>query len=126
MKAEVAQAVSEIETCFPSVTVTAEDDGDGGAVVTMYPLDPGSVYVQRETWMKFAISYLYPDADVYPLFVRPDLARADNNGHGEGIALGKFQGEPALQLSRRSNRRDPAFDTAARKVAKVLKWLRAQ
>lgn len=126
MKPEVASAVSELRACFVGVTVTAEDDGDGGAVVSMFPVDPGSPYVQRETWIKFAISYLYPDADVYPLFVRPDLARVDGNGHGEGITSGEFQGEPALQLSRRSNRRDPAFDTAARKVAKVLEWLRAQ
>ena len=126
MKPEVAKAVSELRARFGRVTVTAEDDGDGGAVVSMSPLDPGPAYVQRETWIKFAISYLYPDADVYPLFVRPDLQRVDGNGHGEGIASGEFRGEPALQLSRRSNRRDPAFDTAARKVAKVLEWLRAQ
>ena len=126
MKPEVAKAVSELRARFGGVTVTAEDDGDGGAVVSMYPLDPGPAYVQRETWIKFAVSYLYPDADVYPLFVRPDLERVDGNGHGEGIASGEFRGERALQLSRRSNRRDPAFDTAARKVAKVLEWLRAQ
>ena len=126
MKPEVAQAVIDVRTHFTGVTVTAEDDGDGGAVVSMCPLDLGPAYVQRETWMRFAISYLYPDADVYPLFVRPDLERTDGNGHGEGITMGEFRGEPAVQLSRRSNRRDPAVDTAARKVAKVLEWLRAQ
>ena len=92
----------------------------------MYPIDPGPSYGQSETWLKFAISCQYPYSDVYPLFVRVDLTRADGSNHGPGITVGSFRGEPALQLSRRSNRRDPGLDTAARKVARVIEWLQAQ
>ena len=76
--------------------------------------------------MKFAISFLYPCADIYPLFVHPGLVRTDGQPHGEGISLASFHGEPALQVSRRSNRLNPEIDTAALKVIKVIKWLRTR
>lgn len=126
MTPEVEEAVVELQASFPGVTVTAQEDGDGGGIVAMFPIDPGPTYVQRETWIKFVISCQYPYSDVYPLFVRVDLTRVDGCSHGPGIAEGSFLGEPALQLSRRSNRRDPGLDTAARKVARVIQWLQAQ
>ena len=76
--------------------------------------------------MKFAIGFQYPYADIYPLFVRPDLVRTDDQPHGEGISLTSFEGEPALQLSRRSNHLNPEIDTAALKVTKVIEWLRTR
>ena len=126
MHSEVEEAVEELRATFPGISVTAEDDGDGGAFLEMFQVDPGPVYAQRETWLRFHISCQYPYADVYPLYVRPDLVRVDGNGHGTGIALSAFRGERALQLSRRSNHRSAVFDTAARKVLKVLEWFRAQ
>ena len=126
MKPEVVKAVEELTVGFADAEVVACGAGDGGAIVTIDPVDPGPAYVPRETWLKFLIAYQYPYADVYPLFVRPDLARIDGQSHGEGITLTSFHGEPALQLSRRSNRLDPAIDTAALKVAKVVQWLHEQ
>ena len=126
MKPEVKQAVEELREHFPDAEVMAVGTDDGGAMVTIDPVDPGPAYIQRETWLKFAITFQYPYSDVYPLFVRPDLSRVDGQGHGEGIAKGEFDGESAIQLSRRSNRLNPAIDTAALKVTKVLAWLRAQ
>lgn len=122
----VSRAVEELRTCFPDAEVDATDTGDGGVTVTINPVELGPVYVQRDTWLRFAISFQYPYADVYPLFVRPDLTRVDGNGHGTGVTQGSFNGEPAMQLSRRSNRLNPAVDTAALKVMKVVKWLREQ
>lgn len=124
MTPEVERAVEELRACFSDTGVDAVGTGDGGARVTIARVDPGPSYVQRETWVRFAISYQYPHADVYPLFVRPDLARADGQPHGDGIAQTEFHGEKALQLSRRSNRLNPATDTAALKVTKVLEWSR--
>ena len=121
MKPMVQEAVAELRASFPDAVVTDVDDGDGGAFVTVDPIGPGPVYSQDETWLKFHISHMYPDADVYPLFVRPDLARVDSHGHGEAITMGSFRGEPALQISRRSNHRTE-IDTALRKVLKVEKW----
>lgn len=126
MNPEVEGAVAELRASFPSADVTAEADGNGGAFVEVNPVDPGPSYVQRETWLRFLIGHQYPYADVYPLYVRSDLARVDGNGHGEGIAFNDFRGERSLQLSRRSNHRSAEFDTATRKVHKVLEWLRAQ
>lgn len=123
---EVSSAVEELRACFPEAVVVATDTGDGGALVTIDPVELGPVYVQRDTWLRFAISFQYPYADVYPLFVRPDLTRVDGNGHGTGIALTSFNGEPAMQLSRRNNHLNPAIDTAALKALKVVKWLREQ
>ena len=126
MTPDVEAAVADLRACFPDTAVDAVGTGDGGAIVTIARVDPGPAYVQRETWMRFDISYLYPHADIYPLFVRPDLVRIDGQIHGGGISVSAFRGSPALQLSRRSNRLDPKIDTAALKVTKVLEWLWAQ
>lgn len=112
MTPEVAQAVDELKAGFPGADVIAVEAGDGGAHVFIETIDPGAQYVQRETWVGFSISYQYPYADVYPIFVRPDLRRADGAGLGEGVSTGhSFQGRLAIQLSRRSNRLDPTIDT---------------
>ena len=124
MKPEVEQAVAELRRCFGDAAVVARPKDDGGAVVTIDPIDLGPGYVPQQTWIKFQISFQYPLADVYPLFVRPDLARADGQPHGEAIAQAKFEGEPALQLSRRSSHLDVEVDTAVLKVTKVIQWLR--
>lgn len=124
MTQEVALAVEELRATFADTEVAADDAGDGGAYITIARVDPGPAYVQDDTWVRFAIGFQYPHSDVYPLFVRPDLARADGRPHGQGIAQCEFQGAEALQLSRRSNRLNPATDTAALKVTKVLNWLR--
>jgi hypothetical protein len=65
---------------------------------------------------------------VYPLFVRPDLSRTDGAALGAGFQAVKWgpKGDRGVQLSRRSNRLNPAVDTAATKALKVLKWLNEQ
>ena len=126
MKAEIEQAVEELRRCFSDAEVVARATDDGGVTVTIDSIDLGPVYTPQQTWIKFAISFQYPYADVYPLFVRPDLVRADGQAHGEGITQASFEDEPALQLSRRSNGLNPKIDTAALKVTKVIQWLLAQ
>jgi len=123
---EVSQAIDELKSAFPTATVVAREVGDGGAHVTIDSVDPGAQYVQRETWVSFTIGFQYPYADVYPLFVRPDLSRVDGAALGEGIGAATFDGQPATQLSRRSNKLNPSVDTAALKVTKVLTWLRSR
>ena len=126
MKPEIEKAIEELKECFPDSEVVAVGTEGGGVFVTIDPVDPGPAYVQRETWLKFAISFQYPSADIYPLFVRPDLARVDGGAHGQGFAEAEFNGEAALQLSRRSKRLNPAIDTACLKVNKVLAWMQTQ
>lgn len=131
---EVEQAVQELREAYPESTVSAIEDGQGGAFVTVDPVDLGEHITPRSSWIKFQITFQYPMADVYPLFIRGDAKRsagppANGTPLGEGTAFGQFavngQAEPAIQLSRRSNRLNPATDTAALKVEKVLTWLRS-
>ena len=126
MKSEVEQAVEDLRLRFDDAEVLAYGTNDGGATVTINPIDLGPGYQPQTTWMKFAIGFQYPYADIYPLFVRPDLVRTDGQPHGEGISLASFHDEPALQVSRRSNHRNPEIDTASLKVTKVIQWLRTR
>lgn len=128
MTKDVAAAVEELREAFPDATVTAEADPQGGAHVTVEPVDPGQRYAQRETWIKFHITFQYPYSDVYPHFVRSDLSRHDGAPLGEGLSVGHFGDGigPAVQISRRSNRLNPSVDTAALKLVKVLDWLRSR
>lgn len=123
MKPEVAAAVSEIAAAFPTADVRTEEDGDGGAFVIIEPVPLSATYQQDETWIGFRIFYHYPDADVYPHFVREDLCRVDGKPLTAGMSQGEFRGRPAIQLSRRSNRWDRSRDTALLKLQKVLTWL---
>lgn len=126
LTAEVSQAIEEIRTAFPGAEVNVIEDGQGGATVVLDPVDPGAQYVQRETWIGFQITFQYPYSDVYPHFVRGDLARLDEAPLGEGTSPLVWETRPAIQLSRRSNQLDPTTDTAVLKLLKVLEWLRSR
>ena len=126
MTPEIEKAVEELQHCFSESEVVATDTGDGGAVVTIDPVHLGPAYTPQKTWMKFQISFQYPLADIYPLFISSGVKRGDGQPHGGGITETSFDGEPALQLSRRSNHLDPEIDTAALKVTKVIQWLNEQ
>ena len=123
MRPDVAAAVNEIVAAYPRAEVRADEDGDGGVFVTITSVPLSETYQQPETWIGFRIVYLYPDADVYPHFVREDLSRVDGQPLTVGMSRGEFQGKLAIQLSRRSNRWDRARDTALLKLKKVLLWL---
>ena len=82
MKPQVEHGVEELRESFPEACVTVRPTDDGGCIVTVDPIDLGPTYTPQETWIKFAISFQYPYADIYPLFIRPDLARADGESHG--------------------------------------------
>ena len=126
MNLDIRKAISEIEVCFTDSEVYYREDGEGGAYVHIDPVDPGSSYQQSATWIGFRVTFQYPHADVYPHYVRIDLARRDRRPLGEGFSSSNFEGQPAIQISRRSNHINPRLDTAAIKVQKVLMWLRKQ
>jgi len=120
----VEKAIAELRACFCESGVDAEADGSGGAYVTVGGVQLGPPYAQPESWIGFQITFQYPYADVYPHFARPDLTRADGRPLGDGLGMARFRNQPALQISRRSNKLNPAIDTATLKLLKVLKWLR--
>ena len=91
------------------------------------PVPTGDAFIQDASWIAFHIPYSYPDADIYPLFVRPDLARKDGEAHTAAIQqpIG-FWGNGArsgTQLSRRAPEVNGESNTAASKVLRVLRWL---
>jgi hypothetical protein len=124
MTPEITGAVDEVGRSFPGGRVEAIDDGQGGAFVTVHDVPlTGGPYEQDATWVGFHVTHTYPYCDVYPHFVRPDLSRRDKSPLGAGTSLGTFRDRQAIQVSRRSNRHNPATDTAALKLLKVLRWL---
>ena len=122
----VAKAIEEIRCTFEGCDVEAEADGSGGAIVVVQGVPMGCPYVQTEVWFGFRITFQYPYADVYPHFTNADLARSDGGGLGGGFGTASFQGQPAIQVSRRSNRLNPETDTAALKLLKVVTWMKSQ
>jgi hypothetical protein len=124
----IAEGIEQIRGSFAASVVTVDGDGSGGAWVNIDSVPLGPSYEQEESWIAFLITFAYPEADVYPHFVRPDLSRVDGAALGAGVAQTAWgpSGNPGMQLSRRSNRLNPAIDTAATKVLKVLKWLNEQ
>ena len=126
---EVAHAIDQIRATVAPSPVTVREDGEGGAFVIVEGLPLGAPYQQAETWIGFRITFQYPYADCYPHFVRADLSRTDGKPLGDAITRPnsiEFEKRPAMQLSRRSNHLNPATDTAATKLLKVLQWLRTR
>lgn len=121
----ILNAIDELRETFPEAGISYVSDGQGGVWVTIDQVPMGPAFVTPTSWMAFQITHPYPEADVYPHFVRPDLQRVDGNAHREGFALTSYgpQNTQAMQLSRRSNYLDPSVDTAASKALKVLRWL---
>jgi hypothetical protein len=129
MTPEVKHAIEEIMGAFEGHRVDAVAEPQGGAYVVVNDLNIGDRYNPALTWFGFLISFQYPNADVYPHFIDGGLKRVDGRPHGAGFSgpvTWPGRSGQVLQLSRRSNRWNSAFDTAATKLAKVLEWMRSQ
>lgn len=121
----VAEAVDAVRAHFAGHPVEAVADGTGGAFVTVEDVPISACFTPAATWLGFHISSAYPDADVYPHYVG-QVSRSDRQPHGQAISPTTWRDRPALQISRRSPRRDPAIDSAALKAERILQWLAAQ
>ena len=114
---------------FPSLEIKVTPDGQGGAWVEVLDVPIGQTYVQATTFVVFLLPFNLPGSDIYPLFVRPDLARADGQPLGPAFQQTQLSWpaepmpRPVTQVSRRT-RGAFASQTAAQKVMKVLDWLR--
>lgn len=131
MKLEVEQAIEEIRSAFPGVCLDTEPDADGGAFVTTGELYLGPHYEPQYSWCGFHITFQYPFADIYPHYFHASLRRKDGKPLGEAFHASHQWQHPArtdasTMVSRRSNHRDPATETAALKLAKVLDWIRTR
>jgi hypothetical protein len=131
IKAEVSEAIAEIRAAHLGHQVDFEPDGSGGAFVRVREIDLGPKYTPQKVWVGFQIVFQYPFADVYPHYFPSELRRADGNGLGEAFHTGNTfirptGSETAVMVSRRSNKRDPATETASIKLAKVIEWIRSR
>ncbi|HMO00370.1 MAG TPA: hypothetical protein PKD59_13235 [Miltoncostaeaceae bacterium] len=136
MKPAVASALEELETAQVGTGIEVRPDPDGGAFVRVHGVDVGP-FAPPVTWIAFQITWAYPDADCYPHFVSPELryvgAGPTPNVHPDGdLPAAMSRGaqaagfdEPAIQVSRRSNRRDPDTDSALQKLLRVIDFLRS-
>lgn len=126
MLPEVEEAVAEIRSAFPANEVRAVPSADGGAEVTVEGVDLGERYEPRTTFVGFRIDRLYPHSDVYPHFLRPDLRKANGTAlpNPGMIPNQHWREQPAIMVSRRSNRWNPNRDTAVGKLHKVIEWIR--
>lgn len=124
MTPQIQAAIEDLRTRFPESTIIETPDGEGGAYVIVEGVNPGPLYCQGSVWIGFRITFQYPYADVYPHFIDGALSRRDGKPLGAGLAPTQpFQNRSAIQISRRTNHPDPRFETAARKLERVLHWL---
>lgn len=130
MNPPVEQAIDEIRKAFPGCAVDIESDGAGGAFVRVHRLSFGPLYEPEIGWVAFHIPFNCPHPDIYPHWLPDELRRKDDKPLGEAfhkreMQLGTFNG-PATMVSRRSTKWNPAHDTAALKLAKILDWIRSR
>ncbi len=140
MSPAVEKAIEAVRAQYGADGVLVAADRDGGAYVIVEGVPLGAPFAQEDSWVGFHIPSTCPYADVYPHFVRSDLVRADGGSLGEGLSTGhnfpapnalKMPGSmpsrAAVQVSRRSNRKDTAgLETPLHKLLKVIQWLRSR
>lgn len=114
------EAVAAVREHFAGHTVDVTPDGNGGAIVIIDDVDFGPRYTPQTTWLGFLIDAACPHSDIYPFYCGR-IARVDGNAYGDGVQPVDWHGRPALQLSRRSNRRN-GFDNAVLKTERVVQW----
>jgi hypothetical protein len=139
MKPAVEKAVEELIAGSPGAGVRFKEDDDGGAFVLADGIDIGESFAPSVSWVGFHITWPYPDADVYPHFIDANVRyvgeRETPNQHPDGnlptsLSRGAFVAPgyalPAIQVSRRSNRRSAETDSALAKLLRVVEFLRTR
>ena len=131
LKNAVRSAVELLQKANPSTALRVVPDAQGGAWIEMLDVTFGPTYVQGSSFVIFLLPFNLPGSDIYPFFVRPDLARVEGAPLGPAFQCtqlswpGDLTPRPVLQVSRRT-RGAFATQTAPHKVAKVLDWIRTQ
>ena len=123
----VEQGIESLRRAFPDAKLIIEEDGAGGAHVVVETVELGGKYAPEATWMGGHLPPQLPYADVYPLFIDAGVRMANGSMPPPPITPGhNYRGRPALQVSRRTNRLDPNFQTAAGKFLKVIHWMKCE
>lgn len=124
MNQDVVEAIAELKRAFPEASVQVAEDGSGGARVRVEPVNLGARFEPRLTWMGGHLTALYPNADIYPVFIGADVRRCDGKPFDIPITPNaSFMDRPALQVSRMNNQLHLARQTALSKFMKILHFL---
>jgi len=124
VKVEVATAIEDLKRQFGDAKMTVRDDGQGGAYVVLDGVRMSEKFRPFETWLGFHIPAQYPYADIYPVFIGANIARANGAPFQAPVTAGHhFEGRPALQISRRSPAAQNGSQKAVAKILKVLDFL---
>lgn len=138
MKPDVAKALKNLEANGPGTAVRTVPDADGGVYVIVDGVDIGPNFKPRRAWLGFHIVWSCADADVYPHFLDPQVKYVGNgptpNNHEDGpLPAAMMRGQtmpgfncPAIQVSRRSNRRNGETDSPLQKMLRVIEFLRTR
>jgi hypothetical protein len=124
MKVEVSAAIEELKRQFNGASLSAREDGQGGAYILLEPIDLSQKFTPATTWIGFQIPAQYPYADIYPIFIGSDVRRVDGIAFQPPVTLGhNFEGRPAIQISRRNAAAQSGSQKAVAKTLKVLDFL---
>jgi hypothetical protein len=125
MNEAVAAAVEQLRNFYGQGNVEALADSEGGAYVLVRNLDIGETYNYPSIWCRFRITYMYPEAQVYPHYINHDIKRKDGKPLGGGFSDPMmWNNHSVVQVSRTSKNWNPALDTAQIKLEKVIQWVK--
>lgn len=119
----VAEGIAELQTQFGRDLVTFEEDGAGGAFVEVLTVALPPPF-NSPTWVGMHLTHTYPDSEIYPVFLRPDLCAKKLEVNA--LRDSTWRNRPATQFSLRVMRttRDPASESATQKVLKTIEALK--
>jgi hypothetical protein len=124
MNSGVFEAIEELRRAFAPSELTVVEDGQGGANVIVETVDLGGRFEPRSSWMGGHITALYPNADIYPVFIDASVQRVDGRAFEVPVTPNaSFMGRPALQVSRVNNQIHLAPQTAVCKFGKIIHFL---
>lgn len=132
LKEAVQAAANAITAAYGAESVRTVPDGQGGAWIDIADVALGDRYQQDTTFVLCLLPFNLPGADIYPIFIRHDVSRRDDNGLGEGFGAtevswpGEENPRAVVQVSRRTRRNEFALQTPLQKIEKVLEWVRTR
>lgn len=138
MTDHVQARLEELRTGMAGHDVRVQEDENGGAFVIVDGIEIGEQFAPPRSWIGFHITWADEDADVYPHFIDPDVRYVGSgdapNQHPDGnLPTSMTRGHempgfniPAIQVSRRSNRRNSDTDSPLQKLLRVIEFLRTR
>jgi hypothetical protein len=121
LPAELAKGIEELEREFPG-RVSIEPD-EAGAIVHISEVQMGAGWTPNVGVLSFLLPFHYPDAAIYPYHV---TGAAPDKASDNALQPVTWRGSPAIQVSLRHNRWNPAYDTALGSVLLTMARLLRQ